>query len=133
MSNPTSDLNDVIVSAVNARIETAVLEALSGNEFFGKMVTAALHQPVEVAERFDRYSKRKTTFLAHTLESVIQKAVAEATRRLVAERAEMIEAAVREELGKSASEIAKQLVGSVSRAAESPYGIKVDLQFPGRD
>lgn len=128
MSAPTGDLNDVIVSAVNARIETAVLEALSGDEFFGRMVTATLQKTVEVKD--SSYRTRTTTFLSHVLETVVQKAVQEATRRLVAEQTDAIEDAVRKELRKSSADIAKQLVGSMSKAAESAYGVRVELQFP---
>jgi hypothetical protein len=129
-TTPSNDLNDVIVSAVNARVETAVLEALSGDEFFGRMVAATLAQKIEVPD--GGYSRRKTTFLAHTLETVIQQAVQDATKRLVTEEAAAIEEAVRKELRRSSGDLAKQLVGSMSDAAEKVYGIKVELQYPGR-
>jgi hypothetical protein len=131
-SQHAADLNDVITSAVNARVETAVLEALSGDEFFGRMVTAALHQVVEVKDD-GGFRTRKTTFLRHTLETVTRDAVKSATARLVAQEAERIEEAVAAELRRSSDAIARQLVDSVANAAENPYGIAVSLKFPHRD
>lgn len=124
------DLNDVITSAVKARVEVSVLEALSGDQFYGQMVASALAQRIEVRNGYDT---RKTTFLAHTLESVIRESVQNAAKRLIVEQAAEIEEAVRKELRKSSADIAKQLVGSVSKAAESAYGIRVELKFPSGD
>lgn len=131
MTDPTGDLNNVITSAVNARIETAVLEALSGDQFFGRLVAVALQREISVRDS-SGYRDRKTTFLAHVLESTIRQATEDAARRLVLEQADDIEEAVRKELRRSSSEIAKQLVGAVTEKAKETYGIKVELQFPGR-
>ena len=40
------DINQIIESAVNARVEAAVLEAMSSSEVMGRFVTAALSKPV---------------------------------------------------------------------------------------
>lgn len=124
-----TDLNSVISSAVNARIEAALVGALSGDEVIGRYVTAALTQPIEVGSS---YNKRKTTFIKHTLDAAMQDIAKAAVARVLTEEVGEIEAAVRKELRANISAIAQQLVGSVTKAAESPYGITVELKYPSR-
>lgn len=131
MASPNPDLNDVITSAVKARVEASVLEALSGDEYFGQMIATSLSRPVEVPSQ-KGYGKDTIPFMSHVLESTIRQAVQDAVRRLVIEQASDIEDAVRKELKRSVSDLAKQLVGSVSSAAESAYGINVELKYRGR-
>lgn len=133
MNAPNADLNDVITSAVKARVEASVLEALSGDEFFGKFITNALAAPVEIPDPDRGYGKIRVPYVTYVLEETVRSAVMSATKRLVAEQAELIEEAVRKELRRSASDLAKQLVGSMSDAADRAYGIKVELQYPSRD
>jgi Mrp family chromosome partitioning ATPase len=136
MSNEVStDLNTVIVAAVNARVEAAVLEALSGDQFLAQYVAAALNQQIEVKERAGYYNDRtvKTTFLKNAITEAVKGATQAAVKRVLAEDADALEEAVRKELRKQAPTIAKQLVGTVAEAAEKPYGVTVGLKFPGRD
>lgn len=129
MTDLNNDLNAVIANAVNARIEAQVAEALAGDEMIGKYVSAALMQEIEVGVS---YNKRKTTFLKNTLDEAIRAATKEAVMRVLAEETDAIEVAVRRELKASVTAIAAQLVGSVSKAVETPYGISIDLKYPIR-
>lgn len=127
MSDATQDLNQVIASAVQARIETEVLAALSGSEVIAQFVQAALQQPITVREN---YRDTKTTFLAETIKKTVQEATMAAVRKVVAEEAPAIEAEVTKELRKNVKTIAAQLVGSVEKAVTSPYGVRVELNYP---
>lgn len=128
----TPDLNDIITSAVHARVEASVLEALSGDHTFGKMVTAALQRPVEIPDPDRGYGKVRVPYVTHLLETTIRTAVADAVKRMVDESHEELEEAVREELKRSRGKIAEQLVSQVSQVAQSARGIKVELQYPSR-
>lgn len=130
-ADPTNDLNSVITSAVQARIEAEVTAALSGSELMGQYVAAALHQQITVkASGYGR--DRQTTFLKEVIDKAIQAAVRSAVEKLIAEETEEIEKAVSAELKNRRGEIAKDLVGSLQKAAESTYGVTVELKMPGR-
>lgn len=130
-SDINQDLNTVIASAVNARIEAQVVEALAGDAMIGRMVTAALQQPITVRDSAT-YRDRKTTFLAHTIEQTLQEATKAAVQRVIKDEAPTLEMAVRGELRRNINTVAKQLVGSVLNATEKGYGITVEMKFPGR-
>jgi hypothetical protein len=130
--NVTGDLNQVITSAVQARIESEVAAALSGSELMGQYVAAALTQKIVVEDR-GTYRKRETTFLRETIDAAIKAATKAAVQKVIAAEAEAIEAQVAAELRKNVKAIAKTLVGKVAESAESPHGIEVNLKYPGRD
>ena len=125
----TDDLNNVISAAVNARVETAVLEALSGHETIGKMVVAALQQPVEVQSR-NGYGKDKVPFLNHLLSSTIRAAAENAVRAVLVEEQQNIEDEVRKHIRRQAPEIAQKMAGQLVEAASKSYGINVSLRMP---
>lgn len=128
-ADPAPDLNQIIVSAVNARIEAEVTKALSGDDVIGKLVTAALQQPVNT----DSFRRDKTkTFLAVVLEKAIQEATKKAVTAVLAEEVESIEAAVRVALMTNVQGLAHQLVEGLSERAKQAYGVdvKIDLKMP---
>lgn len=132
MTTPASaDLNQVIASAVQARIEAEVAAALSGDEVIGKYVAAALNQPIEVGR--NSWDRRKTTFLRNVIDEALRAATKNAVQQAIAEEREAIERAVRTELRDRVDALAVQLVGSAVESVENPYGIKVELQYPRRD
>lgn len=128
------DLNHVIVSAVNARVEAEMMKALSGDETMGKYVVAALRQNVEVK---DPHTYRTTAepFLTNVLRKAIQQATVSAVQRLIAEEMPTIEEEVRKALRRDVKRIAETLTNSLAEAAAKTYGVKVDLSLlmPGRD
>jgi hypothetical protein len=123
------DLNTVIAHAVSARIEAQVAAALAGDDMIGRYVTAALTQEIQVG---GSYEKRKTTFLKNTLDIAFQNIAKNVVARVLSEEAEAIEIAVRKELRANIATLASTLVGSVSKVAEAPYGISVELKYPGQ-
>jgi hypothetical protein len=132
MSTPVEeDINKVIASAVNARVEAKVAEALAGDEMIGRYVTAALMQEIEVGGT--SYTRRKTTFLRYTIDEAMRGATQAAVKRVIAEEMPAIERAVRAQLLSSVDTIAAQLAGSVVDAADRSYGIHVELNYPSRD
>ncbi|MBF6416920.1 hypothetical protein [Nocardia cyriacigeorgica] len=132
MTTPVSaDLNQVIVAAVQARIEAEVAAALSGDEVIGKYVAAALNQPIEVGR--NSWDRRQTTFLRNVIDEALRAATKNAVQQAIAEEREAIERAVRAELRDRVDALAVQLVGSAVESVENPYGIKVELQYPKRD
>lgn len=126
------DLNQVIASAVQARIESEVAAALSGSELMGQYVAAALSQKITVEDR-GSYRKRETTFLRETIDGAIKEATKAAIAKVIAAEAEAIEATVAAEIRKNVKPIAKTLAGKLADAAASPYGVNVELRYPGRD
>ena len=124
MSGPTQDLNEVITSAVQARIEAEVMKALSGDEVFGQFVTAALRQPVEK----ERYSREKVTWLAKVLEEAVKDAARQAVHRVVAEMTPALEAEVAKQIRRDTKGIAAGLVAGVVGATAAPYGVTITLK-----
>lgn len=127
--DPTLDLNQTIVSAVNARIEAEVAKALAGDEMIGRLVTAALMQPVEVGRSFDH---KKVPFLTSVLQKAIQTATETAIKKMIEQHIDDIEYAVRGALLRDLDRIAGVLTESLTTAAGKTYGfdVKIDLKMP---
>lgn len=102
----SSDLNQVIISA-----EAEVAAALSGSELMRQYVASAL----------SAYRTRRTTFLKEAIDKAIQDATEAAVRKLLAEEAPQIAAEVAKELRKNVK---------LGEAAQSPYGVRVELNYP---
>jgi hypothetical protein len=128
--NVSGDLNQVIASAVQARIETEVAAALSGSELMGQYVAAALTQKIQVEDR-GTYRKRETTFLRETIDGAIKEATKAAVHKVVAAESEQIERAVETALRKDLKKISVALAGKLAEASQSPYGVTVELRYPG--
>lgn len=132
--NAAGDLNQVIASAVQARIETEVAVALAGSDLMAQYVSAALNQVItEEPSGRNNYQRVKTTFLRKTIEVAIRDATKAAVARVIAEELPAIEKVVTLEVREKSEAIAKTLVGKLADAAESPYGINVELRYPNRD
>lgn len=121
------DLDATISAAVTARVEAAVLEALSGDQFIGQMVGKALSQEIEVG---GTYGRKKTTFMQETLRSTIQECVKVATAEVIAERKDEIKDAVRAAIAGKIEVIATAMADNIVEKASSPYGIRVEMQWP---
>lgn len=126
------DLNTVIATAVQARIETEVATALAGSELMTQYVATALGQTMVVRDP-GQYRDRTTTFLREVIDKAIKAATEAAVRKVIADEAPQIEAEVTRVLRRDVKVIAAQLVGEVAKAAESPYGVTVELKYPSRD
>jgi hypothetical protein len=131
MADVTPDLDAVITNAVNARIEAQVIKALSGDEVIGRMVMAALQQPVGSGD----FQRTKKPFLTHVLEKAIQDATKAAVSKVLAEEGGQIELAVRGAIMQNVHGLASQLVTGLSERAAQAYGVdvKVDLKMPRND
>ena len=125
----SNDLNTVISTAVQARIETEVAAALSGSELMSQYVQAALHQPIEVQDR--NYRKRNTTYLRETIDEAMREATKAAVKRVIVEEQDKIEAEVARELRKNVKGIANQLATNMADAAGTAYGMKIEVTYPG--
>lgn len=114
--NLGDDLNATIAAAVNARIEAAVMEALSGDEVMGRFITAALTEKVET----DRYSRAPAkTFLVHTVHQAIQAATRQAVERLMEEEHDRIETEIKKAIRRNLPALADRLVSGLSLARYS--------------
>lgn len=127
-----ADLDATIANAVNARVEAAVAAALSGDDFMGKYVTAALRQTVEVPSA-NGYGKDRVTLLHKVVSQSVAAAVEAAIKRHIQEDTDALERVVVDELRKQRALIARRLVDSLTDAADKAYGIKVSLQMPRSD
>lgn len=125
------DLNQTIVSAVNARVEAEMMKALSGDETIAAFVTAALRQAVEVKNP-RTYSTTKEPFLTNVLRGAIQEAAKAACKRLIAEELPNIEDEIRKALRRDVKRIASTLTESLASAADKAYGfdVKLELKMP---
>lgn len=124
------DINQIIASAVNARVEAQVLAALSGDEVIGRLVTAALTEQVPATN--DRYDSKKLPYLTKIVRDAIKQATADALRRLIAEEMSVIEEEIRKALRRDIKGIAGQLAGQLASKAAQTYGVTVELKFPDR-
>lgn len=127
------DLNSVIVNAVNARVEAAVAQALTGDEVIGKFVTSALRQTVEVPRADGSYGKERVTFLKAVVDKALQQATKDAVARVMAEEQATLEKEVRKALRANTNAIAETLVGSLAEAADNSYRFQVNIIKPSRD
>ena len=125
------DLNTIIVSAVNARVESAVAAALAGDEVMGRYITAALQRQVEVPSA-NGYGKDRVPFMSHIVESAVRDATKAAVSKFISEQHEVFETEVRKHLRKAAPEFAQKMVGQLVETASQNYGIQVSLRT-GRD
>ena len=126
----TEDLNKVIMSAVNARVEASVAAALMGDETVGRMVVAALQQPVEVTKP-GGYGKVSVPFLNHLMSSAIRSAAENAVKRVLVDEAQNIEDEVRKHIKRHAPEFAAVMAGQLVEQASKGYGVAVTLRLPG--
>ena len=127
----TNDLNDVISSAVLARIEAEVAGALSGKGFIDQYVIAAINKEIEVKDR--DYRTRKTTFLKESIDKSIQQATKAAIAKVIQEESAEIEKIVTTQLRKQVKTIAQGLTGQLVEAAKNAYGVNVEIRYPGYD
>lgn len=125
----TTDLNATIASAVSARVEAEVAAALSGDEFIGQYVHAALTQQVPISH--DRYENKKAPYLTVLLRRTIQKATEAAVERLLEEERPLIEDEIRKALRRNAATMAEGIASSLSERASRGYGVTVALRLPG--
>jgi hypothetical protein len=128
MTSPIPDLNEVITSAVQARIEAEVLHALSSDDTFARFVTAALRQKID---KPGGYGREKTTYLHETLKAAIEEATKQAVVKVVGEMAPQIEDEVAKAMRRDIKGIAGALVGSVDKAVRNPYGMTITLKERG--
>lgn len=128
MADPKDDINQIITSAVQARVEAAVVEALASDGTIRAYVAAALNRQVDTSG----YGREKKSLLSHLLQNTVE----EMTKRVVAEEIksheDVIRAEVRAALEKSIGVISDSLVdGFVSNAAGRYPSVRVE--FASRD
>lgn len=126
MSAVEGDINQVIASAVQARIESEVAAALAGSDLMNQYVAAALHQKITVRKG---YRDEQTTYLREAIDGAIRAATKAAVAKVVAEEQPAIEKAVVEEMRRDIKGISKTLVGKLAEASAAPYGISVELRY----
>ena len=127
--NLVEDLNATIASAVNARIEAQVAEAMSGDAVLGRYIQSALRQTVEVNKRDGSYGKERVTFLSATLGDAIRDATKAAVAAYFAQHADDLEAEVAKALRRNSKDIAVTLIESLTAAAAKPYGVNVAMSL----
>jgi hypothetical protein len=130
MAVPTpgvDDINTVIASAVQARIEAQVAAALADSDSFTMFVTGALQQEITVRENF---RDRKTTFLAEQVREAVREATKLALKKALDDEVPKLEALVKKALKANVDQIATGLVGNLVDRAGSPYGITVQVNYP---
>lgn len=123
------DINAVIVSAVNARIEAAVAGALLTEGGMGAIVAAAMTQEIEVKDG-SSYRTKKVPYLSHVLRSAIQSAAKDAIAKMVEEHRPEIEQKVKEALTGSIDRFAEGMVESLAKTAGGGYGLRVSIDYP---
>ena len=125
---PEKDINGIIASAVNVRVETAVLEALSSDDTMRVFVAAALNQKVSTSG----YSRDETTLLNKLLKNTIEEQTKAVVAAEVAAHADVIRKEVRAALKKSIGVISDSLVDGFVAATSGRYP-SIEVKFRGRD
>lgn len=131
MPDQSQDLNDIITSAVQARVEAQIVAAFAGDQTFEKFVIAALQQTVEVPGN-DRYNKAKVPFMMHLLQEAVRASAKQAVQKYMTEHTDELAIAVERELSSKTAGIARQMVDQVSKKASENYGVTVELRWPER-
>jgi hypothetical protein len=122
-----SDVAQTIAHAMNARVEAEVMKALAGDEMIGRLVTAALMEPVQT----DRYDRRaKTPYLHVKLNEAIKGATKIALQKVVEEETPLIEEEIRKALRRNIKTMAEQLTERLGDQLKNGYGINVTLRTP---
>lgn len=133
MTTIDTDLNQAIVSAINAKVEAGVLAALAGDEVLGKYVAAALNEPIEIPKNGSSYDRIKTTYLRHTINLALCDAVKVAVGKFIEGEQALIEAEVAKALRKQASAIGAKFAEHLAQVTIGrSYGVEVNLRFPNR-
>lgn len=127
MTDLLPDLNDTIVSAVQARVSAEVLKALSGDELIGQMVAAALNKPVTVRRG---YRDEQSTWVAEAVREVVTQIAREALHEAVELERPAIKKAVTDHLRGQRETIAENLVGGLAETSNSPYRVDVNFAWP---
>ena len=117
-------LNDGITSAVNAKIEGAVLEAMASNDVISAYVVAALQEP-----KPDRYGTRtKETYLSDIIKDAVRKQTQAVVAEEIQKQEDVIRESVRQSLEKSIGVITDSLVsGFVENTKGNRPSIEVNF------
>jgi ethanolamine utilization protein EutA (predicted chaperonin) len=127
----TPDLNEIIATAVQARITASVAAALSEADTFKAYVVAALQQPVEVPESPGSYRKKQVPYMNHLISQAIKQATQVAVKEWINNHLDDLKDLVTERLEHQAPRIADAMVGRMATKANDAYGVNVELRFPG--
>lgn len=130
MAELDTDLNKIITSAVQARVEAQIAAAFTADGTFETFVIAALQQEVEIPKR-GGYGNVRVPFLNHLLQSAVRSAAELAVKKYINEHTEDLAAAVERQLVDRTDHIAKQMVGRLVEKANDAYGISVTMRWPG--
>lgn len=126
MTTQENDINQIISAAVNARVEAAVLEAMTSSNTMATFVQAALTRKVSSSG----YSRDEKPLLTHLLQTTIEEQTKAVVAEEISKNKDVIRAEVQKALSKSIGVISDSLVdGFVSNAQGSYPSIKV--QFGG--
>lgn len=128
--DPTPDLNTVITSAVQARVEASVIAALADADFFKTYVINALNAPVEVSDGTS-YGKKKIPFMSHLIAQAIREATKTAVQGWINAHSDDLAELVEAELDRESPRIAREMVGRMREKANDTYGLHVELRWPG--
>lgn len=128
MSRTNEDINDIISSAVQARVEASVMEAMSSNGAMQAIVSAALSEQVQVGNSYGPKVPLLTALVQGTIKEQAKQVVAEEVKSMSAE----IRGEVRKALKKSVGVIADSLVDGFVASAEGRYP-SIEVNFRGRD
>lgn len=125
------DINQVIASAVQARVEAAVAASLADSDLMSQYVASALSQEVTVRDP-NTYRNRRTTFLRDAITGAIREAAKAAVAKKLQELAPELEAEVAKIIERDREKMATVMVGRLAECAGSGYAIKVELAVPER-
>lgn len=126
MSSLGENLDATITSAVLAQVDAKVLEAFSGDETLGRMVTAALTKPVKIKDR-NNYREVEVPWIEHAVADVIRGATMKAMRVALEEEQANIQDMVRKAVKRRSGEIAEQLTDAVLESSKSDFQFRIEI------
>ena len=126
MTTQENDINQIISAAVNARVEAAVLEAMTSSNTMATFVQAALTRKVPSSG----YSRDEKPLLTHLLQTTIEEQTKAVVAEEISKNKEVIRAEVQKALSKSIGVITDSLVDGFVANAEGRYP-SIKVQFGG--
>lgn len=125
-----ASIDSVIAEAVNAKVNAAVVEALSGDAVIGQYVANALGQQVELPG--PSYGKKETApFITVVIRNAMQAAVKREIEALLIAEEETVKDEIRKALRREIPSMAERFAKSLSDQAKNTYGVNVQVRLPG--
>lgn len=126
MSNLNEDINSTITTAVNSRVEAAVLEAINNGDTMKNFVHAALNTTVKTGG----YGREEKPLITHLVQTTVQEQAKQVVGEEIVKAEDQIREEVRKALQESIGVISDSLVDGFVANAQGRYP-SIEVNFRG--